>query len=114
RPDEGQLSFDGEPWCDVARGVWVPPQRRRVGVVFQEPALFPHLSVADNIAFGAHGRRASVAELAALVGVETLLSRRPRALSGGEAQRVALARALATNPRLLLLDEPFASLDAPT
>jgi molybdate transport system ATP-binding protein len=114
RPDEGRLSFDGETWCDVARRVWVPPQRRRVGLVFQEPTLFPHLSVADNIAFGADARASRVAELASLVGVEPLLARRPRALSGGEGQRVALARALAINPRLLLLDEPFASLDAPT
>src|SRR5262245_10348257 len=118
RPDEGRLAFDDETWCDAAGGVWVPPQRRRVGVVFQEPTLFPHLSVADNIAFGTRGQSAResarIAELAALVGVEPLLTRRPRALSGGEGQRVALARALAIGPRLLLLDEPFASLDAPT
>jgi molybdate transport system ATP-binding protein len=133
RPDEGVVSFGGEVWCDVARQQWRPPQARRVGIVFQEPTLFPHLTVRDNIRYGIRHQRsqnsdtgtptpaagpagaaADVAEIAKVLGITGLENRYPRALSGGEAQRVALARALAPRPRLLLLDEPFASLDAPT
>jgi len=99
----------------------VPPERRDVGVVFQSYALFPHLSVEDNIAFGLTVRRRRlprrevaprVLELAALLGLTPLLARRPAELSGGERQRVALARALAPRPALLLLDEPLSALDA--
>jgi molybdate transport system ATP-binding protein len=123
RPDAGVISFDGEVWCDTLRQQWRPPQARRVGVVFQEPTLFPHLTVRDNIRYGmgSEGGRTEVggvpdpvAELAMVLGIEDLQNRYPRALSGGEAQRVALARALAPAPRLLLLDEPFAALDTPT
>jgi molybdate transport system ATP-binding protein len=127
RPDRGGIVFGGEVWFDSARALWQPPQARRVGVVFQEPTLFPHLTVGDNIRYGVDVAAAGeesrsgvgheptpVSELAILLGVGNLTDRYPRALSGGEAQRVALARALAIRPRLLLLDEPFASLDAPT
>jgi molybdate transport system ATP-binding protein len=140
RPDAGTIRFGGEVWCDVAGQQWRPPQERRVGVVFQEPTLFPHLTVRDNIRYGipirsrsdrdpiairsATGRdqvairsqtgRDQVEEIARVLGIEDLENRYPRALSGGEGQRVALARALTPGPRLILLDEPFAALDAPT
>ncbi len=93
----------------------VPAERRRVGMVFQDYALFPHLSVADNVAFGVHrapDRDSRVRELLELTGLAALGARKPAALSGGQQQRVALARALAPRPALLLLDEPFANLDA--
>jgi iron(III) transport system ATP-binding protein len=94
----------------------VPPERRRIGMVFQDYALFPHLAVAGNIAFGLHGmpvdeRAARVQELAQLVGLSTALDKYPHEISGGQQQRVALARALAPRPELLLLDEPFSNLD---
>jgi iron(III) transport system ATP-binding protein len=97
-------------------GAFVPPERRRVGMVFQEYALFPHLRVAENIAFGLHAlpreaRGARIAELAELVGLAPVLGKYPHELSGGQQQRVALARALAPRPELLLLDEPFSNLD---
>lgn len=99
-------------------GVHVPPDRRHVGIVPQEGALFPHLTVADNIGFGlarrAPGRAERVAELVALAGLVGLEGRYPRELSGGQQQRVALARALAPRPQVVLLDEPFASLDVQT
>ena len=114
RPDAGVIRFGGEVWCDVASGHWRPPQERRVGLVFQQTTLFPHLTVADNISYGVRRGSDPVEEIAALLGIANLGNRYPGALSGGEAQRVALARALAPRPRLLLLDEPFAALDAPT
>jgi molybdate transport system ATP-binding protein len=118
RPAVGVIRFGGDVWCDTARGIWRPPQDRRIGLVFQEPTLFPHLTVRDNIAYGVRPGSdvglTPVEEIATMLGIGDLNYRYPRALSGGEAQRVALARALAPNPRLLLLDEPFASLDAPT
>jgi len=114
RPDGGQISLDGTAWFRGSREL--PAHRRRVGYVFQEGALFPHLSVATNIAFGLGRDTAQsgrVAELIRRVGLAGLEHRRPGELSGGQKQRVALARALAPKPRLVLLDEPFASLDRP-
>lgn len=115
RPDEGVIRLNGR--TVAGPGVFLPPEQRQVGMVFQDHALFPHLTVAQNVAFGLAGRpaaevRAKTDEMLALVGLEHLKRRYPHALSGGERQRTALARALAPCPLVLLLDEPFSSLDA--
>jgi iron(III) transport system ATP-binding protein len=117
RPDAGSVVLAGEEMAGPGR--FVPPERRRIGMVFQDYALFPHLTVAENVAFGLRRRRASngasgveVARLLALVGLERLARRLPHELSGGQQQRVALARALAPSPAVVLLDEPFSNLDA--
>jgi len=111
RPRAGRISLGGEALFDAARRIDLPPERRRVGLVFQDYALFPHMSVEQNVAFGGRER---VAELLERFRVAHLASARPEALSGGERQRVALARALARDPAVLLLDEPMAALDAHT
>jgi molybdate transport system ATP-binding protein len=118
RPDRAVVRWGGERWCDTATGIWRTPQERRVGLVFQQPALFPHLSVRDNVEYGLTAwprdrRRQRADELLGLLDIVDLAARFPRALSGGQAQRVAVARALAPQPQLVLLDEPFAALDAP-
>jgi iron(III) transport system ATP-binding protein len=113
RPDGGRVVLDGAHVAGPAR--FVPPERRRVGVVFQDYALFPHLTVAQNVGYGVRDRArrdGRVAEMLDLVGLAGEASRLPHELSGGQQQRVALARALAPEPALVLLDEPFSNLDA--
>jgi molybdate transport system ATP-binding protein len=117
RPDAGRIVLDGEILLDTSARIFVPVQLRRTGYVFQDARLFPHMSVEKNLRFGWRrtGRRAAQPEFDAIVdllGLEALLGRRPGRLSGGEKSRVALGRALLAAPRLLLLDEPLAALDA--
>ncbi len=116
RPDGCRIAVDGTVLADTASGIWLPPERRRVGLVFQDAKLFPHMSVLTNLRFGM--RRAPAGpvrfdEVVDLLGIAALLPRRPNTLSGGERQRVAIGRALLAQPHLLLMDEPLASLDGP-
>ena len=112
RPAAGRIALGDEVWFDGKRGISLPPEARRVGLVFQHYALFPHLTVRQNVAFGANGRQ--VDDVLEQFGIAALAGARPGSLSGGEQQRVALARAVARQPRVLLLDEPLAALDAHT
>jgi molybdate transport system ATP-binding protein len=115
-PDRGTIVLDGEPLDDTERGIHVPPHLRRIGYVFQDARLFPHLDVRRNLDFGRRMNglardAAHEARIVALLDIADLLGRRPAQLSGGERHRVALGRALLAKPRLLLLDEPLSSLD---
>jgi len=117
RPEAGHVRIDGETLVDTGHGVFLPKHRRRIGYVFQEARLFPHLTVRQNLLFGhwfvprGDRRPAELDKVLELLGIGHLLRRRPGALSGGEKQRVAIGRALLAEPRLLLMDEPLAALD---
>jgi len=113
RPDAGTIRVGGETWADTAADFFLPPQKRQLGYVFQEYALFPHLTVEKNVAFAARDREI-VAELLQRFGLVHLKNRKPHQISGGERQRAALAQALARGPQILLLDEPFSALDVKT
>jgi len=119
KPTEGQVSLDGLSLTDTRAGIHVPAHRRRMGYVFQDGLLFPHLNVQQNLTYGrwfATGRASAdnhFAQVVALLGLDMLLGRAPKTLSGGEKQRVAIGRALLSSPRLLIMDEPLAALDQP-
>ncbi len=117
-PDRGRIVVDGHVMLDTEKGVFVPAHKRRLGTVFQDARLFPHLSVSQNLQFGARYAPAtnngpSLGDVVTLLGLRDLLDRAPATLSGGQKQRVALGRALLSHPRMLLMDEPLASLDGP-
>lgn len=119
RPAGGWIRMGSRALLETSKGIAVAPGARRIGFVMQQAALFPHLTARENVGFGLHGwtreaRDVRVAELLRVFEIEELAGRRPRQLSGGERQRVALAQALAPRPELLLLDEPFNALDAPS
>lgn len=116
RPDRGHIALDGRTLVDTERSIFVPAYRRRVGLVFQDAQLFPHLSVRQNLMFGRRfaptlERSIGFSSVVETLGIGHLLKRKPAHLSGGEKQRVALARARVLEPRVLLVDEPTASLD---
>ncbi|MET2826131.1 molybdenum ABC transporter ATP-binding protein [Mesorhizobium shangrilense] len=116
RPDKGRIEVDGRMLVDTDAGTFVPKHKRRIGMVFQDARLFPHMSVASNLRYGrwftpAAQRYADMSAVVELLGIGALLERRPAKLSGGEKQRVAIGRALLASPKLLLMDEPLASLD---
>ena len=113
KADGGMVSYNGATWLDVKSGIDIPPQRRRLGYVFQEYTLFPHMNVFANVAFCAHEKK-DVEHYLKLFGIWHLQKRKPNEISGGERQRCAICQALARRPQVLLLDEPFSALDVPT
>ncbi len=113
KPDSGSITFGGETWYDFDRRVFVPPQKRRLGYVFQDYTLFPHLTLYENAAFAAVDRN-EVEGLLEFFGIAHLRGQKPQNVSGGERQRCAICQALARKPQVLLLDEPFSALDVIT
>ncbi|EKS7793192.1 molybdenum ABC transporter ATP-binding protein ModC [Edwardsiella piscicida] len=114
RPQQGRIVLNGRTLVDCERGICLPPEQRRIGYVFQDARLFPHYRVRGNLTYGmAAQMRGQFDDIVGLLGIDALLDRFPRTLSGGEMQRVAIGRALLTAPELLLMDEPLASLDLP-
>ena len=116
RPDRATIRVAQDTLCDTARGIWLPPHRRRIGYIFQDARLFPHLSVKQNLRYGRWFAPKSVPaakmdDIVGMLGIAHLLDRRPASLSGGERQRVAIGRALLAAPRMILADEPLAALD---
>lgn len=115
RPDRGKIILGERILLDTASGIAIPPEARRIGVVFQEPRLFPHMSVERNLLYGwrllCKSKRPNVDEVTSILGLKHLLKRKPSRLSGGEKQRVAIGRALLASPKLLIMDEPLANLD---
>ena len=112
KPDRGQIVYDKKVWFDGAK-IWVPARDRRIGYVFQEHTLFPHLNVEKNVGFSCKNKT-RITELLEMLGIRHLALKKPHQISGGERQRAAFAQALASDPQVLLLDEPFSALDAVT
>jgi len=113
KPDEGTITYNGETWVDTKKGIFVPPQKRQLGYVFQDYPLFPHLNVQKNVTFAAEDE-ICVEDLMKRFGIWHLRDRKVAMISGGERQRCAICQNLARGPRVLLLDEPFSALDAVT
>ncbi len=112
KPHRGVVEFDGEVWCDTERGVYMPASKRKTGLMFQDFALFPNMTVLEQVLYAQPTRNEDRAlELLKCFDIAALCDRRPHQLSGGQKQRVALARAIASKPTMLLLDEPFSALD---
>lgn len=113
-PEEGTIAFNSKTLLDTRAGIFVPPEKRKIGMVFQEPLLFPHLSVEGNLRFGQKRRQQAVVdfdELIQILEIGDLLKRHPGTLSGGQRQRVAIGRALLSDPELVLLDEPLTGIE---
>ena len=110
KPDQGSISYNGQVWFDASKGISLAPQKRRVGYVFQDYTLFPHLTVFKNVAFSAPNKE-DVEPLLRLFGIWDIRNSRPHHISGGERQRCAICQSLARRPQVLLLDEPFSALD---